>query len=98
MLVELNYVFFSLLLVIYSMRRYFKQQKRHMLYFTLSFTFQALSAIFQMLSSKMVYLGIYFNLTVLRLLELSSLALFACFTICTIIALKKTQTPVESTT
>jgi len=90
MLVELNYVFLSLLLVIYGVWRYFKERKRHMLYFTLSFTFLTLSAIFQMLSSMLIYLGIYFNVTVLRLLELGGLALFACFTICAIIALRKT--------
>jgi hypothetical protein len=89
-LVELNYVFFSLLLVIYGVWRYYKQRKKNMLYFALCFTFLALSAIFQMLSSTLVYLGIYFNVTMLRLLELSSLTLFACFTICAIIALKKT--------
>ena len=89
-LIELNYVFFSLLLVIYGAWRYYKQRKRHLLYFTLSFTFLTLSVIFEMLSSTLVYLGIYFNVTVLRLLELGGLALFACFTICAIIALKKT--------
>jgi len=89
MLVELNYIFFSLLLVVYAVWRYFKQQNKHFFYFILSFTFLALSAIFQALNSTLPY-GIYFNLTVLRLLELFSLALFACFTICAIIALKKT--------
>jgi len=89
MLVELNYVFFSLLLLIYCTWRYFKQKDKHSFYFTLSFTFLTLSAIFQTLSSILPY-GIYFNVTVLRLLELSGLALFACFTISAIIALKKT--------
>lgn len=89
MLVELNYVFFTLLLVIYSAWRYYKQRKRPLLHSTLCFTFLALSAIFQTASSTIVY-GIYFNVTVLKFLELSSLALFACFTICAIIALKKT--------
>ena len=90
MLIELNYVFFSLLLVIYGVYRYYKQRKRHLLYITLSFTFLTLSVIFQMLSSTLIYLGIYFNVTVLRLLELGGLALFACFTISAIIALKRT--------
>lgn len=89
MLIELNYVFLSLLLVIYGAWRYYKQRKRHLLYFIPSFTLLMLSVIFQMLSSTLIYLGIYFNVTVLRLLELSGLALFACFTICAIIALKK---------
>lgn len=90
MLIELNYIFFSLLLVIYGAWRYFKQRKRNMLYFTLSFTFLALSVIIQMLSSTILVYRIYFNVLVLRLVELSSLALFACFTICAITALKKT--------
>lgn len=89
MLIELNYVFFSLLLLVYSAWRYFKQRKKHLLYFALCFTFLTLSSIFQTLNSTLPY-GIYFNVTVLRLLELSGLALFACFTICAIIALKKT--------
>jgi len=98
MLIELNYTFFSLLLVAYGAWRYYKQRKRHMLYFTLSFTLLTLSAIFHTLSSKMVYLGICINLTLLRFLELGGLALFACFTIFAIIALKETRTPVEPTT
>jgi len=89
-LVELNYISFSLLLVIYTLWRYFKQQKtKHFFYFILSFTFLTLSAIFQALNSILPY-GIYFNVTMLRLLELGGLALFVCFTICAIIALKKT--------
>jgi len=89
MLVELNYIFFSLLLVVYTVWRYFKQQNKRFFYFTLSFTFLTLSAIFRALNSILPY-GIYFNVTVLRLLELFALALFACFTVCAIIALKKT--------
>jgi len=90
MLTELNYVFFSLLLVIYGVWRYYKQRKKHLLYFTLSFTFLGLSSIFQMLGSTLIYLGIYFNVTVLRLIELIGLALFACFIIGAIIALRRT--------
>jgi hypothetical protein len=89
MLIELNYVFFSLLLLIYCIWRYLKQRKKHLLYFALCFTFLTLSAIFQTLNSTLPY-GIYFNVTVLRFLELSGLALFVCFTICAIIALRKT--------
>jgi len=89
MLIELNYVLFSLLILIYCIWRYFKQQNKRFFYFTLSFTFLTLSAIFRALNSILPY-GIYFNVTVLRPLELFALALFACFTICAIIALKKT--------
>jgi len=87
-LIALNYVFLSLLLVAYSVWRYYRQRKRHLLYFTLGFTSLALSAVFQMLDSTMVYLGIYLNIRVARLLELGGLALFACFTIFAILAAK----------
>lgn len=89
MLVELNYVFFSLLLVIYGVWRYFKQRKRHLLYFTLSFAFLALSVIVRMFSSIVLVYGIHSNVTVLRLLELGGLAFFACFTITAVIALRE---------
>lgn len=88
-LAERNCIFFSLLLVVYSVWRYFKQRKTHMLYFTLSFVFLTLSATLLMLSSTMYFYGIYFNISMLKLLELSGLAFFVCFTICTVIALKK---------
>jgi len=86
MLIELNYVFFSLLLVIYGAWRYFKRKEKHMLYLTLSFTFLALSAIIKMLTLPIL---VYINVKVLRLLELTSLGLFACFTIFTMIALRR---------
>ena len=87
-LIALNYVFLSLLLAAYSVWRYYKQRKRHLLFFTLGFTSLALSAIFQTLYSTIAYRGIYLNIRVSRLLELSGLALFACFTIFAIIATK----------
>jgi TRAP-type C4-dicarboxylate transport system permease small subunit len=87
MLIELNYVFFSLLLVIYGAWRYFKRKEKHLLYPTISFTFLALSAIVKMLSSTTLVYGI--NVKVLRLLKLGGLALFACFAICAIISLRK---------
>lgn len=89
MLIELNYVFLSLLLLIYCAWRYLKQRKKHLLYFALCFTFLTFSTVFQTLNSTLPY-GIYFNVMVLRLIELSALALFLCFTICSIIALRKT--------
>lgn len=90
-LIALNYVFLSLLVVAYAAWRYLKRQKKPLLYFTLCFAFQALSAIFQMFGSTMVrgYLGIRLNVTGLRLLELGGLALFAGFTLFAIIALRK---------
>ena len=87
MLVELNYVFFSFLLVIYSVWRYHKLRERGLLYLTLSFIFLASSTTLQMLNSLIWFYGIPFTILMLRLLELSPLAFFTCFTVCNIIAL-----------
>lgn len=84
MLVELNYVFFSCLLLVYSAWHYFKRRERGQLYLTMCFTFLALSAVFQLIESQILA-----HRTVLRLLELGGLALFTCFTICTIITIRK---------
>jgi len=88
MLIELNYVFFSLLLVIYSAWRYFKRKERYMLYLTLCFTFLTLSTSLQLLNS-LTWVYRTQPIIALRLLELGGLALFACFTICAIITLRK---------
>lgn len=89
MLVELNYVFFSFLLVVYIAWRYSKRRERGLLYLTLSFIFLASSTTLQMLNSLIWVYGTQPSVTMLRLLELNSLALFACFTISAIIALGK---------
>ena len=89
MLVELNYVFFSLLLVIYSAWRYFKRRERGILYLTLCFTFLTLSTMLQMLNSLIWVYEIRASITMLRLLEVSGLGLYAGFTTCAIIALRK---------
>jgi hypothetical protein len=86
MLIELNYVLFSSLVLVYSLWRYFKRKERGMLYLTLGFTFLALSTTLQMLNS-LIWYGT--PAILIRVLELSSLALFACFTITTIITLRK---------
>jgi len=86
MLVELNYALFSFLVVAYSLWRYFKRREKGVLYLTLGFTFLALSATLQMLNS-LIWYGIPLNIK--KFLELGSLALFACFTITTIIAIRK---------
>jgi len=88
MLVELNYVLFSLLLVVYSAWHYFKTREKHLLYLTSCFTFLALSAMLQMLSSTMWVYGVQVDVKILRLLKLGGLALFACFTVSSIVALK----------
>ena len=89
MLIELNYVFLSFLLVAISAWYYSKHREKSLLYLTLGFTFLALSATLQMLNSLTWIYEIINNITILRLLELSGLAFFACFTICAIIALRK---------
>jgi len=89
MLVELNYVLFSFLLVIYSVWRYHKLRQRGLLYLTLSFIFLASSTTLKMLNSMIWSYGNPPSILMLRLLELSPLALFTCFTVCSIIALGK---------
>lgn len=88
-LIELNYIFLSLLLMIYSAWRYSRRRERSMLYLTLGFTFLALSTTLQMIKSLIWFYGTQVNILMLRFLELGGLALFACFTISTIIALRE---------
>jgi hypothetical protein len=89
MLIKLNYALFSLLLVAYCLWRYLKQRGRHLLYFTLGFTFLASSTTLQVLNAIARSYGIYLSVALLRPLELGGLALFGGFTICAIIALRK---------
>jgi len=86
MITELSYVLFSLLLVIYSAWRSFKRRERNMLYMTLGFTFLTLSITLLMLDSFVWFPA---TVTMLRLLEVSGLGLYACFIVCAIVALKK---------
>ncbi len=92
MSIEASYVFLSLLLLIYCVWRYLRQRERHLLYFALGFTFLTFSTVFQTLNSTLPY-GIYFSVSLLRLLELVALALFLCFTVCAIMALRKRACP-----
>lgn len=89
MLVKLNYVIFSVLLLIYISWRYFKQRKSGLSYLTLSSIFLILSTTVQMISSQKWIYGIPTNLTLKRLLELCGLALFACFTITAVVGIRK---------
>lgn len=89
MLIETNYVFLSLLLLIYSVWHYLKRKERGWLYLTSGFTFLTASTTLQLINSLIWLHGIQANRITLRLLELAGLALFACFTICTIMALRK---------
>jgi len=88
MLVELNYIFFSLLLVIYSAWRYFRQRERHMLHLTICFTLLTFSITLQILTSTWWTYIMHLKIP-LRLLELSGLALYTGFTISTILTLRK---------
>jgi len=88
-LIELNYLFFSLPLLIYSAWRYSKRRERNMLYLTLGFAFLSASTTLQLINSLIWLYGIQVNITIQRLLELAGLAFFACFTITAIIALRE---------
>ena len=83
MLVDLNYVFISLLLVIYCAWQYKKRKERYMLHLTICFTFLTLSAALKTLTFTL-WTYIPFSL-----LELGGLALYAVFAITAIIALKE---------
>ena len=89
LLIELNFVFFSILLVIYSSWRYFERRGRGLLYLTLSFTFLMLSTMLHMINSLIWIYGVSATITLTRLLELCGLAFFACFTITAVIALRE---------
>lgn len=88
MLIVLSYVFFSLLLVIYCVWRFFTRKEKAMLYFTLSFVFLMLSVSLQ----AVISLGFVYGtqpLTIIRLVELGGLALFAGFVIAFMIAMRQ---------
>jgi hypothetical protein len=89
MLTEFSYVFFSLVLTAYAMWSYFMRRERGLFYLSLGFTFLTSSTILQLVKSLIWLHGSQVNITTLRLMELGSLALFAFFIICTIVALKK---------
>jgi len=86
MIVELNYVLFSLLLVIYATWRFFKRREKSMLYMTFSFIFLTLSITLLMSNSLLWFPA---TITTLRLLEVGGLGLYACFIICAIVSLRK---------
>jgi hypothetical protein len=91
-LVEANHVFLIVLLIIYSIWLYFRRKERGLLYMALGFAFLLSSTAVQMVYSLMPYYGVQVNIATLRFIELGSLALFVCFTVSTIIALKKIST------
>jgi len=87
MLVELSYVFFSFLFVIYSVWCYFKRKDKHLLHLTLCLAFLAMSVTFQMFSTTVWFYRT--PIAIRRFLELSGLALYTGFTVCTILVLRK---------
>lgn len=89
MLIELNYVLFSVLLWGYSSWCYFKRREKGLLYLTLGFAFLTLSTMLQLTNSLIWAYRIQASIMMLRLLELCGLALFACFTISVVVSLKE---------
>jgi hypothetical protein len=89
LVIELSYVLFSLLLLAYSTRQYFKQKQKGVLYLSMGFVFLTCSSTIQLITSLLWYYGIYLTITTSRLLDLTALTMFAIFTITTIIALGK---------
>lgn len=88
MLVELSYLFFSLLLVIYCVWRFFSRKERSMLYFALCFVFLAFSVLFQAVVSLGNVYGTQ-SLVIVRIVELTGLAFYACFAIIFIVGLRE---------
>lgn len=89
MFIELSFVLFSLLLVIYSAWCHHKRGSKGYLHLTLSFGFLTLSTTLQMIISLMWTYGVSDSIVLIRLLELLALALFSCFTITAVVALRK---------
>jgi len=88
MLVELSYLFFSLLLVIYCAWLFLKRKEKTMLYFLLCFLFLTSSIALQAIISLVPIYGIY-PLVSVRLIEIAGLGLFAGFAAFLVVALKK---------
>jgi len=90
MLVELTVILFSLILAVYSTSRYLKAKIKSMLHFTVCFAFLTASTTLVLIDSLVWFPA---TMTVLRLIEVASLALYTCFTIIMIIALRKLSEP-----
>jgi len=90
MLVELVFILFSLILTVYSASRYRKAKIKSMLHFTACFAFLTASTTFVLIDSSVWFPA---TMTVLRLIEVASLALYACFAIIIIIVLRKLSEP-----
>lgn len=86
--VELNYLFFSFLLLVYAILRLRKRKEKHVLYLIVAFAFLAMSVTVGILDPLLWYVAIPFNGRK-SLLELISLGLYACFTIFAIAAIAK---------
>jgi hypothetical protein len=87
MWVESSYVFFSLLLMVYCVWRFLTRKEKAMLYFALCFVFLTLSISLQ----AVVSLGVVYGtqpLTIVRLVELGGLAMFAGFVITFLMAMR----------
>jgi len=92
MLIDMNYIFFSFLLVAYSTWLFVKRKEKASALLILCFAFLTLSILLQLLSSS------WWNYTTLqrihpRIFELAGLASFASFAITAILALTKLSKP-----
>jgi len=85
-LVELSYVFFSLILLIYGLWVYSRRKERPTLYLTLCFAFLASSMTLLFLNSFAWFPATRITI---RLIEIAGLGLYAGFAISLIIALKR---------
>ncbi len=87
-LIELIFIFFSSLLLIYSASRYLQRRIKSLLYFTVGFACLTLSMTLLLLDSLVWFPA---TITMLRLIEIAGLGLYMCFTIMAILALRESM-------
>jgi len=85
-LIESAFILLSSLLMIYSAARYVKRRIKSILYFTVCFAFLTLSITLLLIDSLAWFPA---TITMLRLIEITGLALYTCFIIIAIIALRE---------
>lgn len=89
MIVELNYAIFSLILTVCGWVFYLRQRRRGLFYLSVGCLFLTLSMTLRTVESFILLYKTRVDVITLRLLELSSLGLFALFTIFAMIALRE---------
>ncbi len=88
MLIELTFILFSSLLLIYSASRYLQRRIKSLLYFTVGFAGLTMSMTLLLLDSLVWFPA---TITMLRLIEIAGLGLYMCFTIMAILALRESM-------